>query len=79
MEAVEMKTCKDEKSSEELPRYLTEVEVSQMTGLALSTLRNTRLQCRGLPYIKIGRAVRYDLRDVVRYMETHKISPREDF
>ena len=74
-----MKTCKDEKSSEELPRYLTEVEVSQITGLALSTLRNTRFQCRGLPYVKIGRAVRYDLRDVVRYMEARKITPKREF
>jgi len=74
-----MKTYKDDKTSEELPRFLTEKEVARMTGLALSTLRNTRFQCRGLPYIKIGRAVRYDLRDVVRFMETHKIAPREDF
>ena len=74
-----MKTCRDEKTSEELPRFLTEKEVARMTGLALSTLRNTRFQCRGLPYIKIGRAVRYDLKDVVRFMELHKIAPREDF
>jgi hypothetical protein len=74
-----MKTCKDKKTPEELPRFLTEKEVARMTGLALSTLRNTRFQCRGLPYIKIGRAVRYDLRDVVRFMEAHKIAPREDF
>ena len=74
-----MQTCNDENTSEELPRFLTEKEVAQMTGLALSTLRNTRFQCRGLPYIKIGRAVRYDLRDVVRFMEAHKIAPREDF
>ena len=74
-----MKTCKDEKTSEELPRFLTEKEVARMTGLALSTLRNTRFQCRGLPYIKIGRAVRYDLRDVVRYMESRKITPEREF
>lgn len=74
-----MKTYKDEKSSEELPRYLTEAEVSQITGLALSTLRNTRFQCRGLPYVKIGRAVRYDLMDVVRYMEARKITPKREF
>ena len=74
-----MKTSKAEKQLEELPRFLTEKEVSRITGLALSTLRNTRFQCRGLPYIKIGRAVRYDLRDVMHYMENHKITPREDF
>jgi hypothetical protein len=54
-------------------QYLTEVSVAEITGRALSTLRNDRSIGRGIPYIKIGRSVRYDINDVVRFMEAHKI------
>jgi predicted DNA-binding transcriptional regulator AlpA len=55
-------------------KYLNEKEISNLTGLALSTLRNHRHKGVGLPYIKVGRAVRYSFRDVVEYFESHKIS-----
>jgi hypothetical protein len=56
-----------------VPQYLTENDVSKITGVALSTLRNNRSKGRGIPYIKIGRSVRYDLEDVIEFMEIHKI------
>ena len=56
-------------------RYVTEKKVSNLTGLALSTLRNWRSAGVGLPYVKCGRAVRYSLRDVMDFMEAHKIKP----
>lgn len=54
-------------------KYLNEREVSELTGLALPTLRNDRFLRRRLPYIKIGKAVRYSMDDVVAFMEAHKI------
>lgn len=62
----------------ELPRYLTEKEVAEMTGLSLSNLRNARFQGRGLPYVKVGRSVRYSLTDVIDYMESRKVVPYEN-
>jgi hypothetical protein len=41
--------------------------------MALSTLRNNRSKGQGIPYIKLGRSVRYDLQDVIEFMEAHKI------
>ncbi|RJP75712.1 MAG: DNA-binding protein [Candidatus Zixiibacteriota bacterium] len=55
-------------------RYLTEKEVSDMTRIALPTLRNQRSQGIGIPYSKIGRSVRYSLDDVVAYMGKYKIA-----
>jgi len=55
-------------------RYLNEKETSYLTGLALSTLRNHRHKGIGLPYIKVGRAVRYSFQDVINYFEAHKIT-----
>ena len=54
-------------------RYLNEIEVSQLTGFALSTLRNKRFSGEGIPYIKVGRSVRYNYQDVIDYMEKRKI------
>ena len=54
-------------------KYLNEKQVSEMTGLALPTLRNDRFLGRRLPYIKIGKAVRYSETDVINFMESRKI------
>ena len=54
-------------------RYLTEVQVAEITGRALSTLRNERFSRCGIPYIKIGRSVRYSFQDVINFMEARKI------
>lgn len=59
-------------------KYLTEKQVSEMTGLALPTLRNDRFLGRRLPYIKIGKAVRYNEADVIAFMEAHKIRTSND-
>jgi hypothetical protein len=58
-------------------RYCTEKEVSQITGRALSTLRNERCAGKGIPYSKVGRSVRYLLADVYAHMESCKIQPRQ--
>ena len=50
-----------------------EKEASEITGRPLPSLRNDRHNRRGLPYVKFGRAVRYALDDIQRYIEDHKI------
>jgi hypothetical protein len=50
--------------------------VSEVTGLALSTLRKQRYYGTGIPYMKLGSAVRYDLRDVYAFLENAKVFPR---
>ena len=61
-------------------RFLTAEEVAQLTGLSIETLAQWRSQRRGIPYLKIGRIVRYDLADVQAYLEGCRVSvsaPRE--
>ncbi len=55
-------------------RYLTEKEVSAITGLSVSLLQKMRQQCKGIPYIKLGKAVRYTLEDVQAFMEAHRVN-----
>ena len=54
---------------------LTEQEVSARTGLSLSTLRAHRFKRIGIPYIKIGRSVRYRIYDLSAYLDAHRIDP----
>jgi len=59
-------------------QYMTEDEVSNLTRISLSDLRNKRHLGKGIPYIKVGRSVRYDLADVIAYMEARKVLTHED-
>ena len=58
----------------QVKRYLTEKEVSAITGLSVSLLQKMRGQCRGIPYLKIGKAVRYTIEDVQSFMEAHRVN-----
>jgi hypothetical protein len=57
----------------DIPRYVDEKEVSRIIGRAVQTLRNDRFRGQGVPYVKMGRAVRYRLSDVIAFMEDRKI------
>jgi len=50
--------------------------VSNISGLSLSTLRKQRYYGTGIPYMKLGKAVRYDLRDVYAFLQNAKVFPR---
>jgi predicted DNA-binding transcriptional regulator AlpA len=53
--------------------YINEKEVSKITSLAVATLRNDRWLGRGIPYVKLGRSVRYSLEAVLDYMQAHTV------
>ena len=55
-------------------QWLTEVEVSLLTKLSLSTLRANRFYRKGMPYSKVGRSVRYSLADVAAFMESRRVT-----
>ena len=59
---------------------LTAEQVSVITGLSEETLAQWRSKKRGISYLKIGRAVRYDPAEVQAYLERCGVSvsdPRE--
>lgn len=55
-------------------KLLTEKEVSKRFCISCSTLQKHRLKGIGIPYIKLGRLVRYDIDDIYAFMEAHKIA-----
>lgn len=63
-----------------LDDLLTAEQVSVITGLSEETLAQWRSKKRGISYLKIGRAVRYDPAEVQAYLERCRVSvsdPRE--
>jgi hypothetical protein len=56
-------------------KLVTEVELSELINRSVQTLRNDRHRHRGLPYIKIGRSIRYDLADVEAYLNECRVIP----
>jgi hypothetical protein len=55
-------------------QLFTEREVSELLRIPLQTLRNNRSIKKHLPYHKIGRSVRYSEKDIVEYLDNHRIS-----
>lgn len=57
------------------PLWLTERQVADLIKCSLSKLRQDRHKCRGIPYTKFGKSVRYALADIQKFMGQHRISP----
>ena len=55
-------------------KWLTEMEAAKLVALSIHTLRAYRQRNRGIPYSKVGRAVRYALDDIMAYMTEHRIT-----
>jgi excisionase family DNA binding protein len=55
-------------------RLISEKEAARLLSLSVKTLQNDRMVRRGLPYHKIGRAVRYSLSDVEQYVSDRRIT-----
>jgi hypothetical protein len=57
-------------------QWLTERQVAEIVGLSLSKLRQDRHFCRGFPYTKAGRSVRYLFKDIEQFMLDRRIIPQ---
>lgn len=57
--------------------WMNEQQVAELTGRALSTLRNERHLGRGIPYCKIGRSIRYASDDVDSFMDGRRVSTKD--
>ena len=57
-------------------RLFTEKEVSVITEIPVLTLRSHRHLRRGLPFVRIGNLVRYDLVEVEQFLIDQTIKPQ---
>jgi hypothetical protein len=54
---------------------VTEVEIADFLKLSTRTLQSWRINNDGPPFVRVGRAIRYRLRDVVRWIEARTVAP----
>ena len=58
-------------------RFLTPRETYKIIGKSPGALANDRYRKRGLPYIKMGARIFYDLDSLLEYMRRHEIHHEE--
>ena len=58
-----------------MEKLLNEKQTAKLFGKSVHTLRNDRHCRRGIPYIKIGRSVRYSLGDIQEYIKSKRVDP----
>jgi predicted DNA-binding transcriptional regulator AlpA len=54
-------------------RYLRAGEAAEMLGLKAQTLARWRVEGSPIPFAKLGRAVAYELADILAYAESRKV------
>lgn len=57
--------------TEQIDRLLNQKQVAEILGMSEAWLEMSRFKKTGIPYIKLGRAVRYRLADVNTWLETN--------
>lgn len=55
-------------------RFIDEKQASEITGMSEAWFQKMRWSGGGIPYIKVGRSVRYRESDVLSYFEAHRVS-----
>ncbi len=56
------------------PQYVDEREAARILGLSRGTLSNWRTLRRGPAYVRVGRAIRYPLAEIVAFAEAGRVS-----
>lgn len=54
---------------------LNSKQTARLVGLSHRTLEQQRLRGRGLPYVKVGRQVRYLRSDIEAYLSSNRHDP----
>ncbi len=52
--------------------HLTERQLAERLGISVRTLQAQRQRGGGIPFVKLGRSVRYASSDVEQYLEQHR-------
>lgn len=56
-------------------RVITEREAAAFTGVSQAALRLWRRESRGPAYVRFGRAIRYRVDDLDRFLDQHRVEP----
>lgn len=60
-------------AAQQYDKLLTQKEVAEWTGMSSAWFEMSRFKGTGIPYVKIGRSVRYRTSDVQRWIDSNVI------
>ena len=60
---------------EQKRQLLNEADAAFYICMSRAWLRLARMRKTGLPFIKIGRSIRYDVADLDEFLKTNKVKP----
>ena len=58
-------------------RFLSKRELSEFLGISIFTVDSWVSERREVPFIKMGRRVMFDLADVLAWVESKKVHPKQ--
>lgn len=64
---------------EKTDEFLTERELAKRHGYTVRKLQKDRLQGGGIPFVKLGGAIRYRLADVLAYEAAHQYQSTSEY
>lgn len=59
--------------TQQYDRLLTQQDVCEWTGMSSAWFEQSRFRGTGIPYVKIGRSVRYRTSDVQLWIDAHMV------
>jgi hypothetical protein len=59
--------------TEQIDRLLTQQQAVEWTGMSPAWFEMARFKGTGIPYVKMGRAVRYREKDITKFINDHMI------
>lgn len=59
----------------EVPELMTAQQVARLLGISTETLRKWRAKRKCLPYVRVGRHIRYRATDVAAFVEQRTVMP----
>ena len=62
---------------ENLPQFLSEAEVAKILSISRASLQQNRWLNRGIPFLKVGRSVRYAVTDLQAFIEANRVATEE--
>ncbi len=60
-------------------KLLSTTELAEFLGVPVNTIYKWNYRLQGPPRFKIGKYMRYDLGEVMRWLESHRIRPVRQF
>lgn len=60
-----------------IPALLTTEQAAQVLGISIGALQNDRCAGARIPYVKIGRVVRYKAEDLKAYIDANTVAAKQ--